>query len=159
MNGVMMPDASAGSNHVGASETWTPQVSRSDEAAPAKRGLLVTRPTAAANKTLRRPIAALPPAGYGSRPSGPELISASLQLPVIAELAASLDQPCLAVAPFARGNKPDVMHASNRGRVLEAEADHFPAGVGSAWIGVRSPRVAAGPRVAGALKDPLLQHR
>src|SRR5260370_28891703 len=104
MNGVMMPDASAGSNHVGASETWTPQVSRSDEAATAKRGLLVTRPTAAAaNKTLRRPIAALPPAGYGSRPSGPERISASLQLPVIAELAASLDQPRPAVAPFGRG--------------------------------------------------------
>src|SRR5262245_16228988 len=27
MNGVMMPGVSAGSNHVGASETWTPQVS------------------------------------------------------------------------------------------------------------------------------------
>src|SRR5258707_3570961 len=106
MNGVMMPDASAGSNHVGASETWTPQVSRSGEAAPAKRGLLVTRPTAAANKTLRRPTAALPPAGYGSRPSGPERISASLQLPVIAGLAASLDQPRPAVAPFCARQEP-----------------------------------------------------
>src|SRR5580692_8749017 len=102
MNGVMMPDASAGSNHVGASETWTPQVSRSGEAAAAKRGLLVSRLTAAANKTSRRPIAALPPAGYGSRPSRPERISVSLELPVVAELAATLDQPRRAVAPFAR---------------------------------------------------------
>src|SRR5216684_9208931 len=97
----MMPDASAGSNHVGASETWTPQVSRSGEAATAKRAPPVARPTAAANKTSRRPIAALPPAGYGSRSSRPELISASLQLPVIAELAATLDQPRPAVARFA----------------------------------------------------------
>src|SRR5258708_35099692 len=104
MNGVMMPDASAGSNHVGASETWTPQVSRSGEAATAKRGPPVTRPTAAATKTSRRPIAARPPAGYGSRPSRPELISASLQLPVIAGLAATLDQPRPTVAPFARAN-------------------------------------------------------
>ena len=71
----------------------------------AKRGPLVARPTAAANKTSRRPIAALPPAGYGSRPSGPERISASLQLPVIAGLAATLDQPRPAVAPFGRGRK------------------------------------------------------
>src|ERR1700716_158504 len=112
MNGVMMPDASAGSNHVGASETWTPQVRRSGEAAPAKRGLFVTRPTAAANKTLRRPIAALPPAGYGSRPSRPERISASLQLPVIAGLAATLDQPRPAVAPFARSRNRG--HRSDR---------------------------------------------
>src|SRR6266851_7784990 len=103
MNGVMMPDASAGSNHVGASETWTPQVSWSDEAATAKRGPLVIRPTPAANRTSRRPIAALPPTGHGSRPSRPELISASLQLPVIAGLAATLDHPSPAVAPFARG--------------------------------------------------------
>src|SRR5216683_6458750 len=118
----MMPDASAGSNHVGASETWTPQVSRSGEAAPAKRGLLVTRPTAAANKTSRRPIAALPPTGYGSRPSRPELISASLQLPVIAELAATLDQPRPAVAPFARG--------SNRGHRVRCRARPDAAGCG-----------------------------
>src|SRR6266568_8463881 len=118
MNGVMMPDASAGSNHVGASETWTPQVSRSGEAAPAKRGPLVTRPTAAANKTLRRPIAALPSAGYGSRPSGPELISASLQLPVIAGLAASLDQPRSAVAPFGRGGNPGRPQSPYRSGVL-----------------------------------------
>src|SRR5882672_5351198 len=122
MNGVMMPDASAGSNHVGASETWTPQVSRSDEAAPARRGPLVTRPTAAANKTSRRPIAALPPAGYGSRPSRPELISASLQLPVIAELAATLDQPRPAVAPFARGR--------NRGHRVRWRARPDAAGCG-----------------------------
>ena len=36
MNGVMMPDASAGSNQVGASETWTPQVSWSGDAARRK---------------------------------------------------------------------------------------------------------------------------
>src|SRR4249920_1952407 len=103
MNGVMMPDASAGSNQVGASETWTPQVSWPGDAAAAKRAPPVARPTPAANRTSRRPIAAPPPTGYGSRPSGPELISASLPLPVVAGLAATLDQPRPAVAPFARG--------------------------------------------------------
>ena len=51
------------------------------------------------------------------------------------------------------------IRTSSSSRVLEEEANHFPAGVGSAWIGVRSPRAAARPRVAGALKDPLLQQR
>ena len=51
------------------------------------------------------------------------------------------------------------MHTSRPSRVLEEEADHFSAGVGSAWVSVGSGRATTGPRMAGALKDPLLQHR
>ena len=53
---------------------------------------------------------------------------------------------------------PRSSHASSLGRVLKEEADHFPAGVGSARVSVRSGRATARPRTAGALKDPFLQH-
>ena len=137
MNGVMMPDASAGSNQVGASETWTPQVSWPGEAAAAKREPPVARPTAAANRTSRRPIAALPPTGYGSRPSGPELISASLQLPVIAGLAATLDQPRPAVAPFARGSNDESRAQSQPSRDVAKQRPISPRSIEPARVILR----------------------
>src|SRR5215472_7801966 len=55
MNGVMMPGVSAGSNQVGASETWMPQVScPSGSAAKLERGAPATRPSAANPRTSRR---------------------------------------------------------------------------------------------------------
>jgi hypothetical protein len=50
-------------------------------------------------------------------------------------------------------------HSFDPGRMLKEEADHFPAGIRSACIGVRALRTAAGPGMVGALQDPLLQNR
>ena len=47
---------------------------------------------------------------------------------------------------------------SRHSRVLQEEADHLAAGVGSACIRIGSCWAAAGPRMANAVKDPLLQH-
>src|SRR5262245_54407769 len=58
MNGVMMPGVSAGSNQVGASETWTPQVScPSGPAALARRGAPAAT-TKAANANASRRVTA-----------------------------------------------------------------------------------------------------
>src|SRR5713101_7943260 len=55
MKGVISPGVSAGSNHVGASETWMPQVScPSGLAALARRGLLAAKPPAVRAKKVRR---------------------------------------------------------------------------------------------------------
>src|SRR6266446_7703259 len=55
MNGVMIPGVSAGSNHVGASEMCTPQVScPSGPAARAAPGAAATKPRAARAKASRR---------------------------------------------------------------------------------------------------------
>ena len=43
--------------------------------------------------------------------------------------------------------------------VLQEEADHLATGVGTAWLGVGPGRAPTGPGVAGAVKDPLLEHR
>src|SRR6185312_12384151 len=48
MNAVIMPDTSAGSNHTGASEMWTPQVSVSWSAASKLPGMPPATPSAAA---------------------------------------------------------------------------------------------------------------
>ena len=39
----------------------------------------------------------------------------------------------------------------------QEKADHFPAGVGSARVGVGAAGAAAGPSMARAVKDPLLK--
>src|SRR5262245_5895382 len=55
MNGVIRPDVSAGSNHVGASETWMPQVSwPCGPAAAAVRGVPAIAAPALKAKRLRR---------------------------------------------------------------------------------------------------------
>src|SRR5215472_10841530 len=55
MNGVMIPEVSAGSNQVGASEIWAPQVScPSGTAAEPKRGTPATKPSAASARRSRR---------------------------------------------------------------------------------------------------------
>ena len=53
---------------------------------------------------------------------------------------------------------PRSSRAPSPRRVLKEEPDHFPAGVGSARVSVRSGRATARPRMTGALKDPFLQH-
>src|SRR5437763_15728789 len=58
LNGVMMPGVSAGSNQVGASEMWTPQVSWPSGAAVDETGTESTMPT-------RRLTAAARPATAG----------------------------------------------------------------------------------------------
>src|SRR6185437_412267 len=59
MNAVMMPDTSAGSNHTGASEIWTPQVSVSWSAASKLPGMPPATPSAAAPaRSSRREIPA-----------------------------------------------------------------------------------------------------
>jgi len=52
---VMAPDISAGSNQVGARETWTPQVSCPTGADAAAMGTLALRPKAARASNCRRP--------------------------------------------------------------------------------------------------------
>src|ERR1700722_13107346 len=42
-------------------------------------------------------------------------------------------------------------------RVRQEEADHLPAGVGSARVRVGTADTAAGPSMARAVKDPLLK--
>jgi hypothetical protein len=42
--------------------------------------------------------------------------------------------------------------------VLKEEAHHLATGIGPAWLGVRSGSAPPEPCVAGAVKDPLLQH-
>src|ERR1700748_324286 len=42
-------------------------------------------------------------------------------------------------------------------RMREKEADHLPAGVGSARVRVGAADTAAGPSMARAVKDPLLK--
>jgi hypothetical protein len=43
--------------------------------------------------------------------------------------------------------------------MLEEEAHHLATSVGPAWLGVRSGTAAAGPGVAGSVKNPLLYQR
>src|SRR5437868_1866978 len=64
MNGVMIPEVSAGSNQIGASEMWTPQISCPCGAARAIPGAPAARPSAAIASTSRRvtPIPS-PPGG------------------------------------------------------------------------------------------------
>src|SRR5262245_37394834 len=92
MKGVMIPDASAGSNHVGASETWTPHVSWSGGAATAGRDAPANRPTPAAATKSRRPIWRVARAGHGSRPSRPELIPPPVFCPLFAGLGATVEE-------------------------------------------------------------------
>src|ERR1043166_2166374 len=54
MNGVMMPEAPAGSNQTGASDTWMPQVSCPPAAAQAGNAGAAARPILAAARTSRR---------------------------------------------------------------------------------------------------------
>src|SRR6516165_7883667 len=55
MNGVMIPETSAGSNHTGASETWMPQVScPSGPTAKAASGAPATSPKAVRANISRR---------------------------------------------------------------------------------------------------------
>lgn len=44
-------------------------------------------------------------------------------------------------------------------RVLKEKADHFTAGVGTAWIGVRPIRAATGPGVPDSVQEPVLEDR
>src|SRR6516162_3547188 len=74
MKGVMIPCVSAGSNQVGASDTWMPQVScPSGPAAPADPGVPATSPRAARTRTSRR-VTLLPI-------DGPRLSRSTVRLP------------------------------------------------------------------------------
>ena len=42
--------------------------------------------------------------------------------------------------------------------MLEEEAHHLATGVRPAWLRVRPGHAAAGPCVAGSVKNPLLEH-
>src|SRR5690242_6776835 len=69
MNGVMRPDASPGSNQVGASEIWTAQVSVPFATARAGLGVAPARPVAAVKASKSRrvmPVAvmAAPPSDF-----------------------------------------------------------------------------------------------
>src|ERR1700730_9925703 len=67
MNGVMIPETSAGSNHIGASDTCTPQIScPSVPAAIAEPGAPATRPSAASARISRRvtPLASSPDSDF-----------------------------------------------------------------------------------------------
>src|SRR5690349_682867 len=141
MNGVMMPDASAGSNQVGASETWTPHVSWSGEAAIAAWAPVI-KPSPVATKKSRRPIVEMPPAGYGSRPIRPELIPRlPVGAPFLLGLVATLDQPRTDVARLSERQDAGDCSAGGPGRP-EGYSTSSPsrrmtrAGLAVAWTGM-----------------------
>src|ERR1051326_3896338 len=42
--------------------------------------------------------------------------------------------------------------------MFQEEPQHLPPGIGPVWIGIRPSRIAARPRVAGAVDYPRLEH-
>src|SRR4029077_17394980 len=90
INGVMIPETSAGSNHTGASETCTPHVScPSGVAATAEPGAPATRPNAARVRRSRRLMPAVSTQGASlSRPRTNDCI-----------LILQRDHPCCWVYP------------------------------------------------------------
>src|ERR1700730_1202540 len=93
MNGVMIPETPAGSNHIGASETCTPQIScPSVPAAIAEPGAPATTPSAAAARRSRRLISvAPPPDGEFPRPFAIIVIGRLLS-PLAAGIPVSVDE-------------------------------------------------------------------
>src|SRR5215831_4193525 len=75
MYGVMIPDVSAGSNQVGASEMWTAQVSWPCGEACARRGSPVARDNAVIARMSRRAIAVSPMRTRSPRLAGGETIT------------------------------------------------------------------------------------
>jgi hypothetical protein len=75
MYGVMIPDVSAGSNQVGASEMWTAQVSWSCDEAWARRGRPVAKDNAVTARMSRRAIPASPMRTRSPRLAGGESIT------------------------------------------------------------------------------------